>query len=173
MPEGTLRTTTIPARLAALALLAGLSVPALAQEPARERAREPAQEGAPKDWQGRYRYAHAAGRTAGGTGIVVTYELALLPPDVRDGCILTLRGFQTDETLRCRTRREGQDLSVAFHRYGDGGTVNKYGVAVYKPDEPLFTLAKGAGGRLVTRWQGLKPDGEGVAGSGAFFARAK
>ncbi|MBB2960184.1 hypothetical protein FHU13_000556 [Methylobacterium sp. R2-1] len=165
MPEAILRTTTILARLTALALLAGLSAPALAQEPA--------QEGAPKDWQGRYHYELVSGRTAGGTGIVVNYDLVLLPPDVRDGCILTLRGFQTDEKLRCRTRREGHDLAVEFHGYGDGGMVNKYGVAVYTPGQPLFTLAKGAGGKLVTRWQGLKPDGEGVAESGAFFARAK
>ena len=161
--------TTKPKRFAALALLAALSVPALAQEAAQRAA----QEGAPKDWQGRYRYAHSAGRTAGGTGIVVTYDLVLLPPDLKNGCVLTLRGFQTDETIRCRTRRDGPGLAVAFDRYGDGKTVNKYGVAVYKPDQSLFTLAKEAGGPLITRWQGLKPDGEGVAGSGAYFARVK
>lgn len=147
----------------ALAALAGLSGAALAQEPA--------QEGAFKDWQGRYRYAHAAGRTAGGTGIVVNYDLVLLPPDVRDGCVVTIKGFQSDEKILCRTRREGQDLAVAFHRYGDGGTLNRYGVAVYKPDQPLFTLTKGA--RLTTLWQGLKPDGAGVAQSGAYFTRVK
>ena len=155
-----MRTTRISSVLAALA---GLSGAALAQEPA--------QVGALKDWQGRYRYEHAAGRTAGGTGIVVNYDLVLLPPDVRDGCVLTVRGFQSDEKIRCRTRREGQDLAVEFHRYGDGGTVNRYGVAVYKSDQPLFTLTKGA--RLTTRWQGLKPDGEGVAQSGAYFTRVK
>ncbi|MEH3118570.1 MAG: DUF5991 domain-containing protein [Methylorubrum populi] len=160
-----MRTTAIPKRCAALALLAGLCGPVLAQDQAHE--------GALKDWQGRYRYEHVAGRTAGGTGIVVNYDLVLKPPDVRGGCVLTVQGFQADERYRCRTRRTGQDLAVEFHRYGDGGTVNKYGVAVYKPGQPLFTLAKGAGGKLVTRWQGLKPDGEGVAESGAYFARAK
>ena len=162
-----MRTNTIPARLAVLALLAILPVPADAQD----RAGAPAQEGAPKDWQGRYRYEHAAGHTAGGTGIVVTYDLVLLPPDVSDGCVLTVRGFQSDETLRCRTRREGQDLAVTFDRYGDGRTVNRYGVAVYKPGQPLFTLAKG--GALATRWQGLKPDGQGVADRGAYFERVR
>lgn len=162
-----MRTTTIPARLAVLALLAGLSAPAGAQE----RAGEPAREGAPKDWQGRYRYEHAAGRTAGGTGVVVNYDLVLRPPDVRNGCVLTLRGFQSDETLRCRTRREGTALAVAFDRYGDGATVNKYGVAVYEPGQPLFTLVKGAG--LTTRWQGLKPDGPGVAENGAAFKKVR
>lgn len=162
-----MRTTTIPARLAALALLAILPVPAGAQD----RAGASAQEGAPKDWQGRYRYEHAAGRTAGGTGIVVTYDLVLLPSDVGDGCVLTVRGFQSDETLRCRTRREGQDLTVAFDRYGDARTVNRYGVAVYKPGQPLFTLAKGAA--MATRWQGLKPDGQGVAESGAYFKKVR
>ncbi|GEL40433.1 hypothetical protein MEX01_10240 [Methylorubrum extorquens] len=162
-----MRTTTISARLAVLALLASLPVPAGAQD----RAGGPAQEGAPKDWQGRYRYEHAAGRTVGGTGIVVNYDLVLLPPDVGDGCVLTVRGFQSDERLRCRTRREGQDLAVTFDRYGDGRTVNRYGVAVYKPGQPLFTLAKG--GALVTRWQGLKPDGQGVADRGAYFKKVR
>ncbi|MEQ4598423.1 MAG: DUF5991 domain-containing protein [Methylobacteriaceae bacterium] len=162
-----MRMTTIPVRLTVLALLASLSVPAGAQD----RAGGPAQEGAPKDWQGRYRYEHAAGRTAGGTDIVVTYDLVLLPPDVSDGCVLTVRGFQADETLRCRTRREGQDLALTFDRYGDGRTVNRYGVAVYKPGQPLFTLA--TGGALVTRWQGLKPDGQGVAESGATFKKMR
>ncbi|KQQ27039.1 hypothetical protein ASF53_20425 [Methylobacterium sp. Leaf123] len=162
-----MRTTTIPARLAVLMLLAGLSVPAGAQD----RAGGPAQEGAPKDWQGRYRYEHAAGRTAGGTGIVVNYDLVMRPPDVSDGCVLTIRGFQSDETIRCRTRREGQDLAVTFDRYGDGRTVNQYGVAVYKPGQPLFTLAKGVA--LTTRWQGLKPDGQGVADSGAYLKKVR
>jgi len=162
-----MRTTTIPARPAVLALLASLSVPAGAQD----RAGGPAQEGAPKDWQGHYRYEHAPGRTAGGTGIVVTYDLVLLPPDVGDGCVLTVRGFQADETLRCRTRREGRDFAVTFDRYGDGRTVNRYGVAVYKPGQPLFTLAKGVA--LATRWQGLKPDGQGVAESGAYFKKVR
>ena len=154
---------TIPLRFAVLALLAGSSTAAPAQEPA--------QAGAPKDWQGRYRYEHAAGRTAGGTGIVVTYDLVLLPPDVRDGCVLTVRGFQSDETIRCRTRREAQGLAVTFDRYGKGGTVNKYGVAVYKPGQPLFTLVKET--KLATRWKGLRPDGEGVAESGPYFTRVK
>lgn len=158
-----MRTLTIPARTAVLALLAGLPAPGSAQEPA--------QEGAPKDWQGRYRYEHVAGRTAGGTGIVVTYDLVLRPPDARDSCLLTIRGFQSDETIRCRTRREGQDLAVEFRSYGDGGTVNRYGVAVYRPGQPLFTLTTGA--KPATRWQGLRPDGEGVAGSGASFAPVK
>lgn len=162
-----MRTTTIPARFAVLALLASLSVPAGAQD----RAGAPAQEGALKGWQGHYRYEHAAGRTAGGTGVVVNYDLVLLPPDVSDGCVLTIRGFQSDETLRCRTRQEGQDLAVTFDRYGDGKTVNTYGVAVYKPGQPLFTLAKGRA--LVTRWQGLKPDGQGVAESGAYFEKLR
>ncbi|MCP1547806.1 MULTISPECIES: DUF5991 domain-containing protein [Methylorubrum] len=167
-----MRTTTIPVRFTVLALLAGLSAPAGAQD----RAGEPAQEGAPKDWQGRYRYEHVAGRTAGGTGIVVNYDLVMLPPDVRNGCVLTVRGFQSDEALRCRTRRDGQDLVVAFDRYGDGGTVNKYGVAVYKPGQPLFTLAKVARAKdaaLTTRWQGLMPDGQGVAESGATFKKMR
>lgn len=144
----------------ALALLALLSGAAAAQE------------GAAKAWQGRYRYEHVAGRTAGGSGIAVTYDLALGPASARGGCVLTMQGFQTDERILCQTRAEGERLTVAFHRYPDGRTVNRYGVAVYKPGEALFTLVpEGAG--LTTRWQRLKPDGAGVAESGTYFARTK
>ena len=154
-----MRRATIPNGLAALALLAGATVPGLAEE------------GAPRGWQGRYHYAHSAGRTAGGTGIVVNYDLLLGPPGARGGCVLTMLGFQTDERILCHTSAEGDGLTVMFHRYPDGRTVNKYGVAVYKPGQPLFTLSRGD--KPVTRWQGLKPDGEGVAESGPYFARAR
>ncbi len=147
--------TTIRACLAALPLLA-----------------TPTAQAAP-DWQGRYRYEHDAGLTEGGSSAHVTYDLALGPAGARGGCLLTARGFQTDERIVCQTKAEGQGLTVSFHRYEDGRTVNKYGVAVYKPGESLFTLSRADGAGLITRWQALEPDGESVSESGAYFSKVR
>ncbi len=132
----------------------------------------PAQAMAP-EWQGRYRYEHDAGLTEGGSSVHVTYELALGPAGTRGGCLFTARGFQTDERIVCQTRAEGPNLTVNFHRYEDGRTVNKYGVAVYKPGETLFTLSRAEGAGLLTRWQALEPDGESVSENGAFFSKVR
>ncbi|MGX5777314.1 DUF5991 domain-containing protein [Methylorubrum zatmanii] len=154
-------TTLTRMSAAGLAVFAGLSPPAFAEEGA-----------AAREWQGRYRYEHAAGRTAGGTGIVVIYDLSLGPPGTRGGCVLSMAGFQTDERLLCQAQREGDGLTVTFHRYPDGRTVNTYGVAVYRPGQPLFRLSRSEAG-LVTRWQGLRPDGQAVPETGSFFVKAK
>ncbi|SFL30045.1 DUF5991 domain-containing protein [Methylorubrum salsuginis] len=151
-----MRITTIQACLAAMPLLATLPAQAMAPE-----------------WQGRYRYEHDAGLTEGGSSVHVTYELALGPAGARGGCLFTARGFQTDERIVCQTRAEGPNLTVNFHRYEDGRTVNKYGVAVYKPGEPLFTLSRADGAGLLTRWQALEPDGESVSQNGAFFSKVR
>lgn len=132
----------------------------------------PAQAAAP-DWQGRYRYEHDAGLTEGGSSAHVTYDLVIGPAGARGGCLLSARGFQTDERIVCQAKPDGQTLTVSFHRYEDGRTVNKYGVAVYKPGESLFTLSRADGAGLVTRWQALEPDGENVAEAGAFFSKAR
>jgi hypothetical protein len=130
--------------------------------------------GSAEDWQGRYRWEAEGGRTAGGTGIVVTYDLAIGPAGSRGGCVLAARGFQTDERILCRAETGARALTIAFHSYADGRTVNRFGVAVHRPGEPLFTLtrepARGEGG-LTTRLQGLRPLAEGAPVSGAFFAR--
>ena len=154
--EEPVRTTTIQACLAALPLLT-TTLPAQA---------------AP-DWQGRYRYEHDAGLTEGGSSAHVTYELVIGPAGARGGCRLSARGFQTDERIVCQTKPDGQTLTVSFYRYEDGRTVNKYGVAVYKPGESLFTLSRADGAGLLTRWQSLEPDGESVSGSGAFFSKVR
>ena len=124
-------------------------------------------------WQGRYRYEADAGRTAGGTGAVVTYELTIGPSGARDACQLSARGFQTDERIVCHAEAGADGLRVAFHRYADGRTVNKYGVAVHRPGEALLTLSRGARGVLLTRWESLRPGGEGAPGPGPFFVAVR
>ncbi len=123
-------------------------------------------------WQGHYRYEYDGGRTAGGSGIAVTYDLAIGPPGTRGGCLLSSRGYQTDERIVCHADAAAETLSVTFHGYPDGKLTNRYGVALYKPGQVLFTLKRSGDGRLLTMWEALKPD-EKASASGVFFEQAR
>ena len=103
---------------------------------------------------GHYRYEWDGGRTAGGTGIVVTYDLTLGPR----ACQLTAHGFQTNEEIRCEAVNTNGATTVRFVSYSDGKVVNRYGVAIYKPGQELLRLRAGTGGVLLTELLALKPD---------------
>lgn len=103
---------------------------------------------------GHYRYEWEGGRTAGGTGIVVTYDLTLGPRS----CQLTAQGFQTNEQIRCEVANTAQATIVRFVSYGDGKVVNRYGVAVYKPGQELLRLRANGRGAPLTELLALKPD---------------
>jgi len=108
-----------------------------------------------ESWAGRYVYEHDAGRTVGGTGIVTTYVLTLS----RGRCRLRASGFQTDETIVCTPKVGRGEIDILFRSYDDGRTVNRYGVPVYLPLEPLVSLRR-ADGRLITRWRRYSPEDE-------------
>ena len=109
-------------------------------------------------WKGAYQYEFDGGRTAGGAPIVITYDLIVTPGAARGGCAVSASGFQTDERIVCHASGDAKALSVSFHGYDDGRTVNKYGVAIYKLGQTLFTLERGEDGKLLTRWDGFRPD---------------
>jgi hypothetical protein len=102
----------------------------------------------PADWAGDYTYEADFGRNAGGTGMVVTYQLHLQGT----ACTLSADGYQTDEQLLCTVHAEGSTLDVRFRSYADGGQKNIYGIAPYRPGESLFTLMHTPRGRLITGW---------------------
>ncbi|MDG2522336.1 DUF5991 domain-containing protein [Caulobacter segnis] len=107
-------------------------------------------------WDGVYTYTHDGGRTAGGSPILVTWRLTL-----KQGlCEFHGEGFQTLETFQCSTHDSPSGLEVRFLRYPPPATGNRFGVQVYKPGAPLFTLSRSKG-RVLTRWTGFVPD-EGV-----------
>jgi hypothetical protein len=116
-------------------------------------------------WDGVYTYTHDGGRTTGGSPILVTWRLTL-----KDGsCVFHGEGFQTLETIVCATHASPEGLDVRFLRYPPPGSANRFGVEVYKPGAPLFTLSRPKG-RLMTRWTGFVPD-EGVDRSPAPYLR--
>lgn len=107
---------------------------------------------APRIWWGDYRYVWNGGRTAGGSGVVVTYDLHL----AADGCRISARGYQTDQTIRCTAVPRAGVLDIVFRSFGDGALRNQYGVAVYRPGERLFSLSNRRG-TIWTGWGSYSP----------------
>lgn len=116
-------------------------------------------------WDGVYSYTQDGGRTAGGSPILVTWRLTLKG----EACEFHGEGFQTLETFQCTAHATPQGLEVRFLRYPPPATGNRFGVEVYKPGAPLFTLSR-MQGRVLTRWTGFVPD-EGVARSPAPYLK--
>jgi hypothetical protein len=112
-------------------------------------------------WVGTYEYTFNAGKTAGGTPVVVEYTLVVRSGSGSGSATLKADGYQTSHELVCDTRNEGDRLEVAFKSYPDGGTTNEFGVELYKPGELLLTLewrGAGAGRKLVTLWGAYNTD---------------
>ena len=122
-------------------------------------------------WAGTYTFAHDAGRTTGGSAIVVVYRLDIVPGQGNRDCLLRIEGFQTNETIVCKLRGDARSVSVDFNTYGDGRIVNAYGTKLYEIGAPLFSLERS--GALVTRWQALTPEGVGAGTSAVAFERQR
>ena len=136
--------------LLALSLLAGASVAAQG------------------NWNGRYVYHESLGRDAGGAGTAVSREHRLTIAPGR--CRLRATGYQTDMTIVCRAFAVGAGkLAIRFVSFGDGRSVNQYGVARYRAGEPLLILSRD-NGRIVTDWQGYTLDDD-TARPGIYFRR--
>lgn len=123
-------------------------------------------------WGGVYVYEGAFGRSAGGTPILVRYEIHF---DDRDGtCHIAIEGFQTEEELLCEGLVVGNGLTLRFRSYGDGSMANRHGVALYRPGAPLLELrraGKGGADGIETRWVGLRTlDGK-APEPGRYFMR--
>jgi hypothetical protein len=112
-------------------------------------------------WTGRYRYVESAGRTAGGSAVVIEHTLDLAP--ATGVCRLRRHGFQTDETIVCGATLTPGRAAVRFQGYGDGSFRNRFGVERYRRNELLFELerpGRGAERGPVTRFSAnFKPDG--------------
>lgn len=105
-------------------------------------------------WTGHYRYEWQGGRTAGGSGIVVTYDLRVSARN----CRLDIAGFQTDEHILCEIGVDATTLWVRFRSYADGKLTNRYNVARYRPGQELFRLKRAGGGAPLTEWEALSPE---------------
>jgi len=105
-------------------------------------------------WTGNYRFEWQGGRSAGGSGIAVTYELRVSAR----ACRLDITGFQTDEHILCEIGADPNTLWVRFRSYADGKLTNRYNVARFRPGQELFQLKRDGGGVPLTAWGALSPE---------------
>lgn len=77
-------------------------------------------------WSGRYVYEEYAGRTAGGTAIVVTHELQLWKSKKGWEGKLESNGYQTFIDLICRGEVKGNKFTVKFARRGSSILGSQY-----------------------------------------------
>lgn len=119
-------------------------------------------------WNGTYAFHEALGRDAVGTGVTISVDHKLV---VGPGsCRFTANGYQTNTQIRCAAVPKGDALAVNFVSFGDGSVANQYGVKLYQPGQPLFTLSR-KGAAVSTTWQSYKPHMDGNAAPGAYFKK--
>jgi hypothetical protein len=116
-----------------------------------------------------WEYSAELGSSAGGSPMTMEYVLTVPSDPPTPDATLRIRGFQTDETLRCDASIIDGRLVMTFHSYGNGKTVNRYGVAQYSPGQRLLTLFRDAKGTVTTVWEALDPPVETQPRQGTYF----
>jgi hypothetical protein len=121
-------------------------------------------------WSGVWVYDAALPPTAGGSPVTMRYVLTVGEPGKSPTATMTIRGFQTDVTLLCDVVVASPTLAVTFRSFGDGRTVNEFGVEQYRPGARLVTLSRDAAqGMITTEWEALDPPVETMARKGVYF----
>jgi hypothetical protein len=121
-------------------------------------------------WSGVWVYDAALPPTAGGSPVTMRYELTVAEPGKSPAATMTIRGFQTDETLLGDVQVASSTLVVTFRSFGDGRTVNEFGVERYRPGSRLVTLSReSAQGMVTTEWEGLDPPAQTMPRKGVYF----
>ena len=88
--------------------------------------------------------------------------------------VITSSGFQTDETLLCDAKVEGNRVELLFKSYPNGHTVNEYEVERYKKGARMLTLeiSKLNGKtRILTYWGAFTPNDEHAKSGRVYFKK--
>lgn len=119
-------------------------------------------------WNGTYRYKTTMGNTvASNMPIVRIYKLTIDDTD----CTLSIDGYQTMESIECKTEIAKQRIRINFKSYDNGEILNIYGDQAYKPGRTMLELRK-SGKRLITVWLAEKPDNK-LPRTGEYFKKDK
>lgn len=120
------------------------------------------------DWSGRYSYAESGGRTAGGTGIVVTHTIAVTREGGQYRAEIAANGYQTQVQLFALGTVLGNRLQLRFERDGEEQMFK----GRYRPGALLLELERTDGRRIVTHWGAYTPATmERFRNPGAYFKR--
>lgn len=105
------------------------------------------------DWTGRYSYTESGGRTAGGTGIVVTHEIAVTRDGAQYRAEIGASGYQTQVQIHALGTALGNRLQLRFERDGEEQMFK----GRYRPGAMLLELERIGGRRLRTHWGAYTP----------------
>jgi hypothetical protein len=130
-----------------------------------------------QSWSGHYGYTGNYGKTAGGTPIVLIYDLNINASD-KPSCTLKASGFQTDESIVCTIEEDAnaQKISILFKSYDGGAELNIYGTAMYKPGEALLELSRKnvkKKSRVITTWKSFHNAEDKAPKPGVYFVKMK
>ncbi len=139
------------------ALVSGVPVSAMAQTMVT------ASDARARLWAGSYVYEDALGEipARSGTHVFITYKLRV-PKSASRPATLNADGFQTEDRVRCAISGSEDRIEIRFISFADGTVANQFGVAVYQPNDVLFTLERVRTNGVqvvVTEWRALKPSG--------------
>jgi hypothetical protein len=156
-------------------LLASAFVAAVAQKDGRKRGVYPShaaiiRPAQTKDgWEGTYEFSEGGGRTAGGTGMIITHTLVIRKHGDALGCDLDADGFQTSVSLRCDAREEDGKLNLYFNSYREGNAFTRY-----RKGQLLLTLERSTvrgKSKLLTYWNAYQPALKTLINGRAYFKR--
>jgi len=123
--------------IAALAVVFICSAAVLAQSP----------------WIGVYEFVEDGGKTAGGTGIVISHEIQIMNSD--NGLVATIKsnGYQTSVDILCLVKVAGSKASLFFEGYGDDNMFESY-----SKGQLVLSLEQEKGkSTILTHWGAFKP----------------
>ena len=120
------------------------------------------------DWSGTYSYTESGGRTAGGTGIVVTHEIAVTRDGGQYRAEITANGYQTQVQIFALGTVLGNKLQLRFDKDGEQQMFK----GRYQPGALLLEFERAGARRIVTHWGAYTPaTTERFRNPGAYFRR--
>lgn len=124
--------------------------------------------GAAEPWIGTYTYVEYGGRTAGGTGIVVTHEVSVTAAAGALAATIEAKGYQYQEHIVADAAPVGNRLVIRFRRDGPGQVFKDR----YKPGDVLLEFERRDARTLLTHWRAYTPaTRERFRNPGAYFLR--
>lgn len=118
-------------------------------------------------WIGIYEFVEDGGKTAGGTGIVISHEIQIMDSD--KGLVATVKsnGFQTSVDILCLVKIQGNKAILNFEGYGDDNVFENF-----SRGDLMLTLEQ-KGKSTLTHWGKFRPSIEKHEKSGkVYFVRS-
>jgi hypothetical protein len=120
------------------------------------------------EWAGHYSYTEDGGKTAGGSAIIVTHEIAVTREGGGYKAEITANGYQTQVQIFALATVSGNKLQLRFEKDGDEQMFK----GRYQPGALLLELERGGGKRILTHWGAYTPaTRERFRNPGVYFKR--